>query len=528
MENTVLNEFAPQESIRQVREYFNVIENSVGVGDTNRKYTPSKMPSSPGNANADNTYLTFNISPVGENICDLYNSFIGAKMKLTLSPSETVGAFPLSKLPNCNAPAIWIGFKDSFDSVGAYQIIANGRQIYTQDNAHNESFITSCGATEAVKKVDIFSKARHKDVWKRADTIKSGAIITFDNRTANTNFECEIPIKIDLRRFLVLDSIRYLPAFAGNLQLKVKFNTEALQVAPLSLEDVLQVQSNLAKVGYPYPKITNKFVPYEEPFTMFGDIVATGSSADQITKIDVPTITQQLTKKSATLSDTFSYLNCFSLDPNVYTELVEHYSEVALTFPIKRFDWLTMDGDIKTSGKSTFTATFTPLFVNAIFILWKKKPNYYCNFDNPLFEDVQLNMGAYGNIPADPEDGNKQVLYETAANAMNTNNDLCGFNNDVMRSLTAEKIEDTGVVSNDTTHYFMGFPTECDFTFQQGQTSNSPINYKLVVRPTETSKAFTEKPEIGFLRHCAFSIQLKPAGPPIVVIDDYDLSAPSA
>ena len=57
----MLNEFAPQESIRQVREYFNVIENSVGVGDTNRKYTPSKMPSSPAGVQSENTYLTFNM-----------------------------------------------------------------------------------------------------------------------------------------------------------------------------------------------------------------------------------------------------------------------------------------------------------------------------------------------------------------------------------------------------------------------------------------------------------------------------------
>ena len=527
MENTMLNEFAPQESIRQVREYFNVIENSVGIGDTNRKYTPSKSPSSPGGTQAENTYLTFNISPVGENICDLYNSTIGAIMKVTVRPSAQVGAFPSTKLPNCNAPAVWIGFTDSFDSVSAYKILANGRQIYTQDNAHDESFITSCGATEAVKKVDIFSKARHKDVWKRADTIKSGFIIDFNNVNANQDIECTIPIKIDLRRFLVLDSIRYLPAFAGNIQVKVRFSAEALQVAPLSLEDVLQLHSNLAKV-VSYPKITNKFVPYEEQFTMIGTITTDGSSADQVTKITVPTVTQQFTKRLAVVSETYSYLNCFSLDPNVYTELVEHYSEVALSFPIKRMDWLSMDGTLNPSGKSTFTATFTPLFVNAIFVLWKRKANYFSNFDNPLFKNIQLNMGAYGNIPADPEDGNSPVIHETSANTMNTNNDLCGFNTDVMRSLIATKLEDTGFVSNDTTHYFMGFPTECDFTFQQGQTSNSPINFKLTVEASATSTAFKEKPEIGFLRHCVFSIQLKPADPPMCVIDDYDLSAPSA
>ena len=138
MENTMLNQFAPQESIRQVGEYFNVIENSVGIDDANRKYTTSKSPSSPGGTQAENTYLTFNIFPVGENICNLYNSTIGAIMKVTVRPSAQVGAFPSANLPNCNAPAVCIGFTDSFDSVSAYQILANGRQVYTQYNAHDE------------------------------------------------------------------------------------------------------------------------------------------------------------------------------------------------------------------------------------------------------------------------------------------------------------------------------------------------------------------------------------------------------
>ena len=88
----------------------------------------------------------------------------------------------------------------------------------------------------------------------------------------------------------MLDSIRYLHAFAGNIQVKVRFSAETLQVSPLSLEDILQVHSNLAKV-VSYPKITNKFVPYEEQFTMIGTITTDDSSADQVTKITVPMVT---------------------------------------------------------------------------------------------------------------------------------------------------------------------------------------------------------------------------------------------
>ena len=527
MQNEYLNEFTPAEAIKQVSQYFSIIDNSVQVGDTNRKYTPSKNAASPGGPQADNSYITFNISPVGENLCDLYNSTIQAELNLSLKVSSAVTAS--DSITGGNVPAVWIGYPDSMDAVSTYQILANGRSIYTQDNAHNEAFITGCGATEAVKKVDIFSKARHADVWKRADTAKSGYIINLgaDKSAGATISDIKIPIKIDLRRFLVLDAIRYMPAFAGNIQLKIKFSTEALQIAPLSIEDIIQNPFLLTKLAS-YPKITNKFVPFEEEFTMIKRVQKTESSG-AITAITLTAGTQQFTKASATFNNCFSYLNCFSLDPNVYQDLINRYSQTALSFPIKRMDWTTMNGDAPTaSTQATYTATFTPTYVNAIYVLFKRKPNYYTNYENPLFESYQLNMGAYGNVPADPENTYGPIFYETCANAMNTNNDLCGFNVDVMRSLTATALESTGYKSNDTTHFFMGFPTETDFTFQQGQTSNSPITYKLSVKGSTATTGFNEKPEIGFLRHVCFSIMVKPNGPPVVVIDDYDLSQPDA
>ena len=98
MQNEYLNEFSPAESIRQVSQYFSIIDEAVQIGDTNRKYTPSKNAATPGGVQQESGYITFNISPVGENICDLYNSFIGASMTVTLQPSSmvlTVGLYSL-------------------------------------------------------------------------------------------------------------------------------------------------------------------------------------------------------------------------------------------------------------------------------------------------------------------------------------------------------------------------------------------------------------------------------------------------
>ena len=536
MQNEFLNEFTPAENIKQVRQYFEVIESSVSTGDTNRKYVPNKVNASPGGEQKENAFLTFNISPVGENICDLYNSTINAVMKVVVKPSSTTSQLPTFLNDYANAPAVGIGFQDSAYSVSAYQLYANGRQIYSQDSPHEEFFITGCGATEAIKTVDIFSKARHKDVWKRADTVKSFGIIDLNNVSANTSKTVEIPIKIDVRRFLILDSVRYLPAFAGNIQLKIKFSSEALVITPLSHEDVLGYNRFLEAKLTNFPAITNKFVPFENEFTMIKTVTAkkangtdNADSMANVASIALTTGTQQFSKVSAVISNAYSYLQCFSLDANTYSELVEHYSQTALMFPIKRMDWQTMEGSLDcTNGRqSVFTASYTPIYVNSIFVLFKRDANYFTLYENPLFDSYQLNCGAYGNIPAEPENSWGPVFYETCANALNTNNDLCGFNTDVMRSLTATSIQSTGVRSYDTNHFFMGFPTETDFTFQQGMTSNSPISFKLTVKASSGTTGFTEKPQIGFLRHCCFSIQVAPNGPPAVVIDDYDLSAPS-
>ena len=57
MLNTQLNEFAPAESIKQVKKYFEIIESSVDVGDTNRKYVPSKNAASPGGVQKEGQFL---------------------------------------------------------------------------------------------------------------------------------------------------------------------------------------------------------------------------------------------------------------------------------------------------------------------------------------------------------------------------------------------------------------------------------------------------------------------------------------
>ena len=63
------------------------------------------------------------------------------------------------------------------------------------------------------------------------DLAHCGAFVTLEND--NDTYKVDIPLKIDLRRFLPLSNIKYLPVFAGKLELKVMFGTQGLVWCPV-------------------------------------------------------------------------------------------------------------------------------------------------------------------------------------------------------------------------------------------------------------------------------------------------------
>ena len=277
MINEQINTFSVDEGLTQVASYFNIVDNAVKTGDTNKRYTISNNASvAPSTPFPIGSWTTVTISPQADNMCDLYNSFITVEMNLgkftgTNMPavkegSDDIAAADLAtKYTNhgMNVPGYWIGFKDAMDAVEQYQILANGQAIYTQSNAIEESYITNVASTQAVKRVDIFSKATHKDAWNAKDTCRCGTVVNKYNY--NTDEAHIITLKIDLRRFLPLASIKYIPEFVGNLQLRIKFGIAGLVCTPLSTEYVCGTPFNLASASYASGEnMTNKFVPFSE------------------------------------------------------------------------------------------------------------------------------------------------------------------------------------------------------------------------------------------------------------------------
>ena len=120
---------------------------------------------------------------------------------------------------------------------------------------------------------------------------------------------------------------------------------------------------------------------------------------------------------------------------------------------------------------------------------------------------------------------------EELQNALNLNSDVVCLNKDVARSMVNQYAEiSIGLNSQNCTDFLLGFATETDNTFQQGQTSNTPITYTFTYAQDmlgHYAQNCEVPPIVGVLVDSTFSIQIRPDGaPPIVEIGAYDITSP--
>lgn len=536
MINGEINEFTVDQDLTQVASYFSIVDNAIKTGDTNKIYkistqqceaAPTPFPLG--------SWTTVPLSPQGDNMVDLYNSFLTVDLIMpTITGTTGKDPFPSitgSSVPTYfNKPGIWFGFKDSANIVGQYQLLANGQTFYTQSFAIEESYITSLACTEAVKHVDTFSKTNHKDVWRGKDTARSGVIIDADNKSATDN---KITLKIDFRRFLPLASIKYIPDFIGNLEMRIKFSIDGLVVAPLGPEYIcngnpLQLHNVVMANG-----ITNKFVPYkclENGDTSLYGITAAAWADNKLTltagNIGIGALGTPIVDRCE------SHLACFGLDQNIYNQIAAQYTQRALSFPIQTMSFHQMNGNFgNANGDYTPSLTAVPRFVDSIFILFPLTSDYHTCFDNVMARRYQLKMGGYGTFPDVQYESWGPEFLEVSSNVFNVNNDLTGFNKDVIKSLTNHSNNIRGFYSKDTSNFVLAIPTSTDNTFQQGQTSNTTINYQLHITLHDNSPFKAKSsvcPIMCFLKDSVLAVQLRGNGaPPIVTLDEYDITSPA-
>jgi len=555
MLNEQINETSAHAIITQVASYFDAVDAAVCVGDTNKRYSVSTNAcTSPSAPISNKSFTNDTISPTADNMADLFNGFIYAELNIKLRVEKAHAAsiaIGFGATNVANYPSVWVGFKDADQAIAQYQILANGSTIYNQPSAITEFFITACADIDSVKKTDVFSRARHKDIWQKVDTVRTGIIVPLNNIAAGSETgDISLVMKIDIRRFLPLATVKFLPAFVGNLSLRIQFAPDALFCAPLTLEDVLGSPIKLGKTTTEYP-ITNRFVPLGQPFRCINNVTVAAN---------VPTVAfhddQVITCSLFIVKECNAIIPCFGLDDYLYQQFVQRYSSEALSFPIQTLNVQGMK-TVKNGTTVNATISVTPRFVDNIFLNFRNDADsaYTCHV-NPIFDTWQIKMGGYGSFPDIAVSSYGAQFYEIMCNAYNVNTDVACFNDDVMKSLTtiapgvgkSVTIPDSiGYKSNDITNFIMAIPCSTDGTYQQGQTSATPITYQfrgglsasspyvdiLEVRDegsnvTTPAKHISMECEMCTLRDSVFAIQCRGGQTPIVIIDEADLTTPES
>ena len=552
----------------QIASYFVAVDNAVTIGDTNKRYQPVNNSSyAPPAPIRPHTFTTVIISPTADNTADIYNGYISANMTVNVALNKDItkwgpDVYSVSQgdgEPNANVniprefediSSVWVGFKDAMDAIEKYEILANGISIYTQNNAIEESFVTACATSEAVKKTNCFSHSRHKDIFNRKVHGGCGKYIDFgsgsSNYSAGTIHTVNIPLKIDLRRFLPLSNIKYLPAFAGKIELRICFGTQGLVCTPVNPLSRAKYNNTLAK--FSVDAVTNEFVPVGEEFVMstkYTKPTFTITKDTTSTRDIIPSKLGKIESESDVIlradmheiNHCESVINCFGIASDVYDELVVHYSNTPLTFPTQTLSFMPFSNLPNNKSNAVSSITITPRFVDSFFLLFPLRQYYRTCYKNPGIIGYQLQCGGYGSIPAimhGTSDDDAARCIEELQNAFNLNGDLVGLNKDVVNSLTnsvsGADYFTVGYESNNATDFILGLATETDNTFQQGQTSNTPITYTLNISQPQNSlysQNVEMSPILAVLTDSTFSIQIKSDGaPPICEIGAYDITSP--
>ena len=566
MLNPEVNLRTSAEICSQIASYFDVVDNCVAVSDTNKQYSINPQTSySPSPPIKAGSYTSVIISPNTHNTADIYNGFIRADLFVKLRIKDAAAMDTITINDKYYFNKIWFGFKDARDAIEKYEIVANGITIYTQNFGCEESFLTSCCSSEDSKRADIQSKTRHKDVWKGKK--RCGVIFNWTN---GETAEGTIKLKIDLRRFLPLSNIKYLPAFAGKIELRLYFSCAGMVCCPCGPDPEFLNDRRFSNIKF--DQITNEFSPVGEPIFIYttantdykkdtttkpvqnqiekpvaGELPSNGTLLEEKETEDSATILEDpapiRSHKRTFIVDDYevrecsSIIPCFGIDQNVYTGLVQRYSnpEHPLTFPTQTLSIYTCTSPLKNTDDKC-TITITPRFVDSIFLLFPLKHTHRTYFKNPHFTSFQLNCGGYGNIPAKPFStcGDKPEFLEYCQNAMNLNGDQIGFNKEVIDSLrnTDEPYSSRfGRCPRDRTSFFIGLPTETDGTYQQDLTSLAPINFEIMITQKDGPNSFAKNtntpPLMCLLYDSSISILVQPNGmPPLVRIGNYDITTP--
>jgi hypothetical protein len=165
------------------------------------------------------------------------NSFIEMKLEYTLRLNEAwIAATDFTGLRT-----VFIGFKNSLEALGRYDIYVDSTKIYSQAWMGEESFIFHAGISENVRRRNPWTYTTWEAVKNMSEDVCGVYVNIGDAARTNPGDEIKvtIPVKINLHQILMLASVRYLPSFCGKWEIELYPSWDNLVIAPIPPETIL-------------------------------------------------------------------------------------------------------------------------------------------------------------------------------------------------------------------------------------------------------------------------------------------------
>ena len=228
----------------------------------------------------------------------------------------------------------------------------NSQEIYSQAFVGNESFIQVAGLEENILTKNPFVYTAYSNASTLDNNVCGVYVDLAGMEQANSNFEVEIPIKINLHQFVMLSAIHYLPSFCW--ELKLYFDANNLVICPVNPLAYTDPQTHLyiTKALHKYTAVENEWKGFSNRFTQIRDpfyaITDAGQAhtGNEIFGADFKTNTFdfdytaiKLECSRVQLTECLMNITQFQLKYEIYEALMAHYTETPLIIPINQFSY---------------------------------------------------------------------------------------------------------------------------------------------------------------------------------------------
>ena len=369
-------------------------------------------------------FTTVCISTNGSLLADLENSYITAKIKYNLSLKDLpadgltkakINAVGGADIPETNFTKYFIGFKQSLDALRRYDVYVNSQEIYSQAFVGNESFIQVAGLEENILTKNPFVYTAYSNASTLDNNVCGVYVDLAGMEQANSNFEVEIPIKINLHQFVMLSAIHYLPSFCGRWELKLYFDANNLVICPvnpLAYTDS-QVHPIITKALHKYvPEenewkgFSNRFTQIRDPFYAITD-AGQAHTGNEIFGADFKTNTFdfdytaiKLECSRVQLTECLMNITQFQLKYEIYEALMAHYTETPLIIPINQFSYQRFSHSTTGGNEIHAVANLPVENLDTLYLLFPTTGNQTTCFYQPYLSSCRVAMGEFGVKPA--------------------------------------------------------------------------------------------------------------------------------